>query len=398
MFDEDLDPRTLAYVQTLVQAASMNDDWRIALDKLLVALRAEFVFDNAAIYMVDQGTSNLEIAHARAVGRGKAAEADAAWGESLANQVLAKECVIVQNPHENTNDRISQAYLLGLPLYNGSKAFGVMVFVRFGGPVYEEAHVTLAIIVGGLVAALLLRKLHEKTRDQLSVVQQKVQLQDDFVATISHELRTPLGFIKGYSTTLLRADTTWDEETKQEFLTIIDEEADKLAELIDNILESAKLQSKSVQLNLQPLRLDALIRDVVLRVRARQKNLEVELQLEPVPSIQGDNVRITQVFDNLFSNAIKYASGAKISVVVKQQNDSLLVIFSDRGPGIPKAYLPYIFERFYRVPGERTSKGSGLGLYICNQIVMAHHGKIWVESELKKGTTFYIQLPLKVAT
>jgi signal transduction histidine kinase len=398
MFDEGLDPRTLAYVQTLVQAASMNDDWRIALDKLLVALRAEFVFDNAAIYMVDQGTSNLEIAHARAVGRGKAAEADAAWGESLANQVLAKECVIVQNPHENTNDRISQAYLLGLPLYNGSKAFGVMVFVRFGGPVYEEAHVTLAIIVGGLVAALLLRKLHEKTRDQLSVVQQKVQLQDDFVATISHELRTPLGFIKGYSTTLLRADTTWDEETKQEFLTIIDEEADKLAELIDNILESAKLQSKSVQLNLQPLRLDALIRDVVLRVRARQKNLEVELQLEPVPSIQGDNVRITQVFDNLFSNAIKYASGAKISVVVKQQNDSLLVIFSDRGPGIPKAYLPYIFERFYRVPGERTSKGSGLGLYICNQIVMAHHGKIWVESELKKGTTFYIQLPLKVAT
>jgi signal transduction histidine kinase len=196
---------------------------------------------------------------------------------------------------------------------------------------------------------------------------------------------------------LLRADTTWDEETKLEFLTIIDEEADRLAQLIDNILESAKLQSRSVQLNLQPLRLDALIRDVVIRVRSRQKNLEVELHLEPVPSIQGDNVRITQVFDNLFSNAIKYANGAKVSVVVKEQNGSLLVIFSDRGPGIPKAYLPYIFERFYRVPGERTSKGSGLGLYICNQIIMAHHGKIWVESELKKGTTFYIQLPIKAA-
>ena len=397
MFDEGLNPRTLAYIQTLVQAASMNDDWKIALDKLLVALRAEFVFDNAAIYMVDQHTSSLEIAHARAVGRGKAAEADAAWGESLANQVLARECVIVQNPHEDANDRISQAYLLGLPLYNGSKVFGVMVFVRFGGPVYEEAHITLATVVGSLIAALLFRQWHEKTREQLSVLQQKVQLQDDFVATISHELRTPLGFIKGYSTTLLRADTTWDEETKLEFLTIIDEEADRLAQLIDNILESAKLQSRSVQLNLQPLRLDALIRDVVIRVRSRQKNLEVELHLEPVPSIQGDNVRITQVFDNLFSNAIKYANGAKVSVVVKEQNGALLVIFSDRGPGIPKAYLPYIFERFYRVPGERTSKGSGLGLYICNQIIMAHHGKIWVESELKKGTTFYIQLPIKAA-
>jgi signal transduction histidine kinase len=248
-----------------------------------------------------------------------------------------------------------------------------------------------------LVSALLFRKLHENTHKQLTSLQQKVQLQDDFVATISHELRTPLGFIKGYSTTLLREDTTWDDETRQEFLTIIDEEADRLAQLIDNILESAKLQSGSVQLNLQPLRLDALIRDVVVRVRTRHKNLEVELHLEPVPSIRGDNVRITQVFDNLFSNAIKYANGSKITVTVKEKKGSLLVTFTDRGPGIPKAYLPYIFERFYRVPGERTSKGSGLGLYICNQIIMAHHGKIWVESELKKGTTFYIQLPIKSA-
>ncbi len=392
---EGLDPRTLAYIQTLVQAASVNSDWKVALDKLLVALRAEFVFDNAAIYMVDQDTSNLEIAHARAVGRGKAAEADAAWGESLANQVLAKECAIVQNPREDAGDRISQAYLLGLPLYNGSRVFGVMVFVRFGGPVYEEEHVSLAVVAGSMVAAILFRKLHENIQEQLSALQQKVQLQDDFVATISHELRTPLGFIKGYSTTLLRADTTWDDETKQEFLTIIDEEADRLAELIDNILKSAKLQSRSVQLNVQPLRLDALIRDVVIRVHTRHKNLEVELHLEPVPPIKGDNVRITQVFDNLFSNAVKYASGSKIIVAVKEKKGSLLVTFADRGPGIPKAYLPYVFERFYRVPGERTSKGSGLGLYICNQIIMAHHGKIWVKSELKKGTTFYIQLPIQ---
>jgi signal transduction histidine kinase len=394
MEDKRLDPRTLAYIQTLVQAASMNNDWKIALDKLLVALRAEFVFDNVAVYVADPDTSNLEIAHARAVGRGKAAEADAAWGEGLASQVLAKECVIVQDPIANADDRLSQAYLLGLPLYNGSKVFGVMVFVRFGGPVYEDAHITLAIVVGSWIAALMSRKVHEETHEQLVALQQKVQLQDDFVATISHELRTPLGFIKGYSTTLLRADTTWDEETKQEFLTIIDEEADKLAQLIDNILESAKLQSRSVQLNIQPLRVDALIRDVVVRVRTRHKSLDIELILEPVPPIQGDNVRLTQVFDNLFSNAAKYAGGSTITVAAKKADGSLLVTFSDRGPGIPKAYLPYIFERFYRVPGERANTGSGLGLYICNQIIMAHHGKIWVESELKKGTTFYIQLPL----
>jgi len=395
MSDTQLDRETLAYFETLVQAASMSDDWKVSLDKLLVALRAEFVFDNVAIYMVDPTTPGLEITHARAVGRGKAAEADAAWGENLANQVIAKESVIVQDPVEDANDRISQAYLLGLPLYSGSEVFGVMVFIRFGGPVFEETHITLALVVGSWVAALLERRAHGKTRGQLSALQQKVQLQDDFVATISHELRTPLGFIKGYSTTLLRADTTWDDETKNEFLTIIDEEADRLSQLIDNILESAKLQSRSAQLNIQPLRLDALIRDVVMRVRTRHKALDIELKFEETPPIPGDNVRLTQVLDNLFSNAVKYASGSKITVTTKETNHFLLIIFADQGPGIPKAYLPYIFERFYRVPGDRTSKGSGLGLYICNQIIEAHRGKIWVESELNKGTTFYIQLPVE---
>jgi signal transduction histidine kinase len=195
---------------------------------------------------------------------------------------------------------------------------------------------------------------------------------------------------------LLRSDTTWDGEVRKEFLTIIDEEADRLAQLIDNILESAKLQSRSVQLNIQPLRLDALIRDVVIRVNTRHKYLDIDLQLETVPPIQGDNVRLTQVFENLFSNAVKYAEGSRVTVTAKAVDNSLLVTFSDQGPGIPKAYLPYIFERFYRVPGDRSNTGSGLGLYICNQIIMAHRGKIWVESEQNQGTTFYIQLPIEL--
>ena len=388
------DPGTLAYIQTLVQAANSSDDWKTAMDKLLVALRAEFVFDNVAIYIASPTDLNLEIIHARAVGRGKAAEADAAWGESLATKVLAEESQILQDPSEGADDRLSQAYLLGLPLYNGPKVFGAMVFVRFGGPVYENEQIALAALAEGWVSAILNRRAHEETHQQLQSMLQRTQLQDDFVATISHELRTPLGFIKGYSTTLLRSDTTWDVETSREFLTIIDEEADRLAQLIDNILESAKLQSRSVQLSLQPLRVDALIRDVVIRVRTRHKNLDVDLRLDSIQPIRGDIVRLTQVFDNLFSNAVKYAAGSKVTVVTKTDNDSLLITFSDQGPGIPKVYLPYIFERFYRVPGPHSTAGSGLGLYICNQIITAHHGKIWVESEVNQGTTFYIQLPI----
>lgn len=397
MPDLHLDSKTLKYIYALLQADSTDDDWKTALDKLLVTLRKEFVYDNVAIYMVDSSTLSLEILHARAVGRGKAAEADAAWGEDLANQVLAHQNIVVQNPIEGADHRITQAYLLGIPLYKGGRIFGAMVFIRFGGPVFEDEHTTLALIAGSRAAALLNRKLHQEANAKLEALQKKVQLQDDFVATISHELRTPLGFIKGYSTTLLRADASWDEETKSEFLTIIDEETDRLAALIDNILESAQLQSQSVELNLQPVRLDALIRDVILRVSTHHKDLNVELLFgNNVPSIQGDVVRLTQVFDNLFSNAVKYAGGSKVIVQIKEEKGTILVSFSDHGMGIPKAYLPYVFERFYRVPSDNASKGSGLGLYICNQIVMAHHGKIWVESEVNKGTTFYIQLPVEL--
>jgi signal transduction histidine kinase len=104
-------------------------------------------------------------------------------------------------------------------------------------------------------------------------------------------------------------------------------------------------------------------------------------------------VRLSQVFENLFSNAIKYAPNSKITISTKALEKSVLVSFADQGEGIPEDFIPFLFERFYRVPGERTVTGTGLGLYICKQIIMAHHGKIWVESELDIGTTFYIELP-----
>ena len=224
-------------------------------------------------------------------------------------------------------------------------------------------------------------------------VQRQMRLQDDFVSTISHELRTPLGFIKGYSTSLLRQDTTWDAATQHEFLTIIDEEADRLTRLIEDMLESARLQSKTIHFKFSPIRIDALLRDVATRVNTHHPNLKIEFHLEPLPPVLGDGLRLSQVFENLFSNAIKYAPGSRIIITAKPLEKKVRVCFADEGEGIPEDYLPFLFERFYRVPGERTVTGTGLGLYICKQIVMAHHGKIWVESVLDKGTIFFIELP-----
>jgi two-component system sensor histidine kinase KdpD len=362
----------------------------------MVELRKEFVFDNVAIYLQDGETQNLEIAFARAIGRSRDAEADAAWGEDFAGQVIKKGQLLLRDPSPgvSSDDRLHQAYLLGLPLHEGDWVKGAVVFVRFGGPVYEDQHTAVASFAAGLLSTLYERAASMRLQHELRDLQRQMQLQEDFVSTISHELRTPLGFIKGYSTSLLRQDTSWDEETQKEFLNIIDEEADRLSLLIENVLESARLQSKTLPLRFQPLRLDSVLRDVIMRIRSRQKELDVSMELESVPPISGDAVRLAQVFENLFTNAIKYAPGSPLVVLLNRVEDRILISFIDHGPGIPQESLPLIFERFYRVRGEKTVTGTGLGLYICKQIILAHRGKIWAESTPGQGTTFFIELPI----
>jgi len=390
-----MDLQTFSYVYELVKIATGAGETRMDIENFFTQLREQFVFDNVAVYIQDEITGTLEIAHARAIGRAKNAEADAAWGETFAGNVFTKGKLLIQEPESGiaVDDRLQQAYLLGIPLRANDRVNGALVFVRFGGPDYEEEHLLVALLAAQLLSVLYERKASKATHRELHRLKRQMQLQEDFVSTISHELRTPLGFIKGYSTSLLRKDTSWDQETQNEFLTIIDEEADRLSLLIENVLESARLQSRTLPLRFQPLRLDAVLRDVVARIRSRYKDLDVSLDANPTPPIQGDGVRIAQVFENLFTNAIKYAPNAPIIIILQQVGSNLLVSFIDRGPGIPQESLPLIFERFYRVRSENAT-GTGLGLYICKQIIEAHRGKIWAESNPEQGTTFFIELPI----
>lgn len=393
-----MDTQAFSYVNELMKVLNERGDIRTIVEKFLAILRREFVFDNVAAYLQDAETGTLEIVYARAVGRAKNAEADAAWGETIAAQVLAKMQLLIQEPESfsSTDDRIHQAYLLGLPLRLDGIVNGALVFVRFGGPVYTDDHIVVATLGAELLSMMFERRSWRRANNELGELKQHIQLQDDFVSTISHELRTPLGFIKGYSTSLLREDTLWDDETQKEFLTIIDEEADRLSLLIENVLESARLQSKTLPLRFQPLRLDAVLRDVSTRIRSRYKDLDVSLDLNSSTTIQADGVRIAQVFENLFTNALKYAPDTAIIVGLNQIGQMLIVSFMDHGPGIPANSLPLIFNRFYRVRSEKAT-GTGLGLYICKQIIDAHRGKIWAESNPGQGTTFFIELPITQA-
>jgi signal transduction histidine kinase len=376
-----------------LSASAVKGDWKKSLDALFTSFRKEFVFDNLAVYLVDELGTVPEVAYARAAGRGRSQEADASWGEEIANQVIASRRIVQRNPTKKASpDRLAMPCLLGLPMEVVSRR-GALVFVRFGGPRYMRAEMPLAVLASIQAARSFEQRFLREGQAQLELARHRAQLQDDFIATISHELHTPLGFIKGYTTSLLRSDTTWDPATQREFLTIIDEESDHLMNLIDRMLDSARLQSGSMSMDFQPVRMDSLTRDVVMRVQARQKDLDIALDLMPSPPIQADTVRLAQVFDNLFDNAIKYAPGSKITITLQVERDRQVVTFADSGPGIPVEHLPFLFERFYRVPAHSGKHGTGLGLFICRQIIQAHGGQISVRTTPGKGTAFRIELP-----
>ncbi|MEN8240837.1 MAG: HAMP domain-containing sensor histidine kinase, partial [Chloroflexota bacterium] len=220
------------------------------------------------------------------------------------------------------------------------------------------------------------------------------RLQDDFIAMVSHELKTPLGFIKGYTTTLLRKDTEWDRETQQDFLEIIDDEADRLSELIGNLLDSYRLKSGSAEFKLVPVPLASFFKNIFDRLSKKEVNLDIEIQVSPTDlAVMADAKQLSQVIENLISNASKYAPNSTVKIHASQKDDKLLITIADSGPGIPAVHLDHIFKQFYRVP-ERSAgvRGTGLGLYICKHIIEGHGGEIKIESELNKGTTFHILL------
>lgn len=386
----------LEALYSISRIVARNIDSEDGIQKIISLARPIFIFDNVVLYRSGE-SKGLEPSFARAIGRGRSTEADLAWGEATANEAIASKEIIVREEiiGDYSKERMRLRYYLGLPLIIREYQIGALVFIRYGGPPFTEEQTHLAEFIATNVAQLL---EHDQLMSKLSTLESERRLdrlQDDFVATISHELRTPLGFIKGYATTLLREDTTWSRDTRREFLMIIDEETDRLRELIDNLLDSSRLQTGTLRMKFQPIRLDTMLRDISLRARSLYENMPIELKLkENNVQVQADPTRLAQVFDNLLSNASKYAPGSKVTMTLTKENKLAHIAVSDAGPGIPEIHLENIFTRFFRVPNESSSiRGTGLGLFICRRIVRTHGGEIKAESTIGEGTTFHIYLP-----
>ncbi len=283
----------------------------------------------------------------------------------------------------------------------GQSNYASLEPITLGGKGYTKAKVKLSAntissdIKSDLGCILLFHEVSQETSLQ--------SMQVDFVSMASHELRTPLTSIIGYLNVLIDEGKDKFDTEQKDFLYRVLAGAKQLSNLVSNLLNVSKVERGAISINTQPLEYYKLLSQVVdeNRLQASQKNISLGLvDTDPsIPQVQADTVRITEVLNNLISNAVNYtAKGGSISVSAKVQNQDVITSISDTGKGIPAEAIPHLFTKFFRVSSTEdtssNSKGTGLGLYLSKSIIELHHGKIWVQSKVSQGTTFYFTLPI----
>jgi PAS domain S-box-containing protein len=223
------------------------------------------------------------------------------------------------------------------------------------------------------------------------------KMKSDLLATVSHELRTPLATIKGYATMIIDYFTKLGSEEKKDYLKSIDNSTDRLAKLVDNLLDSSRMEAGLLKLEKTSTSISKLLQQAVAEANVRVNHHYIVMRLEKrLPRVNIDAKRIRQVLDNLLDNAVKYApNGTEVLVSARLVRQEIVISVTDQGPGIPAGELTNVFDRMYRIEQRLTPgvAGIGLGLSICQRLIEAHGGRIWVESEMGKGSTFHFTLP-----
>lgn len=246
---------------------------------------------------------------------------------------------------------------------------------------------------GGVLqgAIVNVRDITEQKRDE--------ELQSTFVSTISHELKTPVSIIKGYAGTLGREDAHWSQETLRDGLRVIEEEADRLARQIQDLLDVSRLQATGLRMEPTDWMFPLLAQEVAQGFAVQCEGcFEFELRFpDDFPPVHADYERVRMVLTNLVSNAVKYSpEGGSIRIGGRAEDEFAICYVADQGIGIASEEQQRIFERFYRVDNRlrRETQGTGLGLYLAKAIIEAHGGRISVESQVGRGSRFLFTLPL----
>ena len=227
---------------------------------------------------------------------------------------------------------------------------------------------------------------------------ERLSQMSDLLSSVSHELRTPLAAIKGFVAMLSGQQSYWGEDGRQTFLNSINESADQLGRLIENVLEMALIDAGVARLRRCMVSLAPIIQRAIQVTCYRDKSREIEvITATDLPDLEIDPLRIEQVLRNLLENALSYSPvGGRVMVSAERKGDEVLISIADQGSGIPEERLTHIFERLHPIgqTANGRSMGAGLGLYISRELVIAHGGRIWATSKPNQGTTMQIALPI----
>ncbi len=292
--------------------------------------------------------------------------------------------------------------LLAVPLLREDRLIGGLVVRRRAPGEFQKETVDLLQTFATQSAlaiqnARLFREIESKGRELEIASKHK----SDFLANMSHELRTPLNAILGYTELILDKIYGDVPEAIQEVLERVEKNGRHLLGLINDVLDLSKIEAGQLVLSLDDYSMKEVVHTVVTSVEslAAEKNLELKVSVSPeVAHGKGDQQRISQVFLNLVGNAIKFTEAGEVRVEATASNDTFVLSVSDTGPGLSEADQQRVFEEFHQVDGSSTRKkgGTGLGLSIAKRIVEMHGGRIWVESTVGKGSTFWFTLPVRV--
>lgn len=306
---------------------------------------------------------------------------------------------------EKAGDIVQQFLMFGIPFTIGMGLLVLFAVSQILAPLDQLNDAVEAMTRGHYDHRIELGK----TDDQLQVISRSFNTlagrlheidkrQSEFVSNVSHELKTPIAAMKIISQSLVDAKENVDREVIFDFLEDISSEADRLSEIVDDLLFIATMQKGDVALKLELRPISVALEESlrILKPLANEKHIDIRVEQMEKVIAEFDYNKIKQVFINLLSNAIKYTEeGGEVKINLFSKRNEIVIRIEDNGVGIPEAELPYIFDRFFRVDKHRSRKegGTGLGLYIAKQIITLHFGSIEAESQVDKGTIFTITLP-----
>jgi signal transduction histidine kinase len=281
------------------------------------------------------------------------------------------------------------------PLQVGPRAIGMLGLVRAEPYAFAPAELELVSLLGRLVATAVQNiRAYEAERSTANELRRLSALRADFVSLVSHELRSPMAAVIGAARTLQGRWRELTPEQRESFLALIGDETSRLARLIDDVLDTSRIEAGTFSFTFSDVDLGELLRDVAASAELAQDEVQLTTEVGALLRVRGDRERLRQVIQNLVDNAVKYSSaGGRVHISARTNEAHVLIDVVDEGPGIAPEDRDLIFEKFGRSSGGTTKPGSGLGLFIARSIAEAHGGTLGVQSVLQRGSVFRLELP-----